>query len=103
MAWLEDDILENSDSLSLFFGIPPAELDAMPPNSRLILQMGYAALQDAGIAPKSLSGQPWAIYTSMNESGWNEEQSVLADPKSESAMSTTVTAFLIAAYRASRA
>ena len=79
MAWLADEEFENTDSLALFFGLSPAEVKAIPPNSRLVLQMAYNALEDAGIAPKSLSGKPWGVYTSMNDSGWKEQQLMRED------------------------
>lgn len=74
MAWLADEEFDNTDSLALFFGLSPTDAKAIPPNSRLVLQMAYNALEDAGIAPKSLSGKPWGVYTSMNDSGWKEQQ-----------------------------
>lgn len=81
MAWLSDDDFDNKESLGLFFALPPSEVDSMPPNSRLVLQMAYSALEDAGIAPKSLSGRPWGVYTCMNDSGWKEQQVMQRDSK----------------------
>ncbi len=73
-GWLDDVSLDNANSLASFFGIPPVELEAMPPNTRLVMQMGYKAIQDAGVAPSSLNKKDWGIFTSMNESGWKESR-----------------------------
>jgi acyl carrier protein len=72
IAWLEDKDLMSASSFASFFGLMPAEAQTIPPSARLIVQLGYAAIEDAGIAPKSLDGKPWAVFTSMNDSGWNE-------------------------------
>lgn len=74
MAWLDDRVIDNVSSVASFFRLPPAEVEAMPPNIRLVMQMGYSALEDAGIAPSSLSGKPWGVFTSMNDSGWRENR-----------------------------
>ncbi len=79
MAWLTDEDFDNADSLASFFGISPSDAKGIPPNSRLVLQMAYCALEDAGIAPKSLSGRPWGVFTSMNDSGWKEQQLLRED------------------------
>lgn len=68
--WLDDEILDNTLSFSNLFKIPPRDVKAMSPNARLVLQLGYEAIQDAGIAPQSLRGKNWGVFTSVNESGW---------------------------------
>jgi len=74
MCWLDNEALDNVSSVADFFSIAPSEAEAMSPNARLVMQLGYEALQDAGIAPKSLSNRPWGIFTSLNESGWRERR-----------------------------
>ncbi|TFY77731.1 hypothetical protein EWM64_g6280, partial [Hericium alpestre] len=54
--------------------LPQHEVVEMPPNIRLRMQMGYRALEDAGIAPRSLYGKPWGMFTSVNDSGWGERR-----------------------------
>ncbi|KAF9461926.1 polyketide synthetase [Collybia nuda] len=73
MGWLDDSIIDVI-SLSEFFGIPPTEVEYMSPNSRLVLKLGYEAIEDAGIAPTSLGGKPWGIFTALNDSGWRERR-----------------------------
>ncbi|KAF8636077.1 hypothetical protein AX17_003784 [Amanita inopinata Kibby_2008] len=74
MGWLGDDIAHDTLSLADFFGLTPRDVEAMNPNARLALKLGYEAIEDAGIAPMSLSGKPWAIFTCVNNSGWDEKR-----------------------------
>lgn len=72
MGWLDLRTLDDIHSFSTFFNIPPPEAAAMSPNARLVMQHGYNALEDAGMAPRSVSGRRWGIFTSLNDSGWRE-------------------------------
>ncbi|MEU5313862.1 beta-ketoacyl synthase N-terminal-like domain-containing protein, partial [Streptomyces sp. NPDC021562] len=45
-----------------FFGISPHEAQAIDPQQRLALELGWEALEDAGIAPDSLGGSPAGVY-----------------------------------------
>lgn len=45
-----------------FFGISPRQAAAMDPQHRLILELAWEALEDAGITPASLRGVPGAVY-----------------------------------------
>jgi acyl transferase domain-containing protein/acyl carrier protein len=45
-----------------FFGITPREAMELDPQQRLLLETAWEALERAGIAPDSLSGQPVAFY-----------------------------------------
>ncbi|EPQ51410.1 hypothetical protein GLOTRDRAFT_49200 [Gloeophyllum trabeum ATCC 11539] len=72
MGWLDLRPLDDVHSFSTFFNIPPPEAAAMSPNARLVMQHGYNALEDAGMAPRSVSGRRWGIFTSLNDSGWRE-------------------------------
>ena len=46
----------------LFFNIPPHEADMMDPAERFFLQESWRAIENAGIAPASLSGRPWGVF-----------------------------------------
>ncbi|KAJ8518269.1 hypothetical protein ONZ45_g4625 [Pleurotus djamor] len=72
--WLDDATFDHVGALARFFQIPPKEVQAMSPNARLVLQLGYEALEDAGIAPKSLRGTNWGVFSSVNDSGWRERR-----------------------------
>jgi len=45
-----------------FFGISPAEAEAMDPQHRLQLETAYEALENAGIALSSVRGSPTGVY-----------------------------------------
>ncbi|EPQ51312.1 thiolase-like protein, partial [Gloeophyllum trabeum ATCC 11539] len=72
MGWLSEPLLDDDISFSEFFNISPADVKCMSPNARLVLQLAYNAIEDAGIAPRSLVGQKWSVYTSTNDSCWRE-------------------------------
>ena len=46
----------------LFFGISPAEAEAMDPQHRLFLEEGYRAFEDAGYGPRLLSNVNCGVY-----------------------------------------
>jgi len=45
-----------------FFGISPREAEAMDPQQRIMLQLAWTCLEDAGIKPSKLSGQRVGVY-----------------------------------------
>ena len=45
-----------------FFGISPREAVQMDPQQRILLELAYEAMEDAGIAPASLAGSDTAVY-----------------------------------------
>ena len=45
-----------------FFGIAPREAPAIDPQQRLFLETVWAALEDAGIVPQTLDGQPVGVF-----------------------------------------
>src|SRR5579872_5929453 len=53
-----------------FFGILPREAESMDPQQRLFLQASYAALEDAGYAPKSLAGKPVGVFVGVGHADY---------------------------------
>lgn len=45
-----------------FFGIPPRQAASMDPQQRLIMELSWEALEDAGTVPAALRGTPGAVY-----------------------------------------
>ncbi|HLO76601.1 MAG TPA: beta-ketoacyl synthase N-terminal-like domain-containing protein [Magnetospirillum sp.] len=61
-----------------FFGIPPAEAEIMDPQFRLLLELGYEALEDAGQPLHRLSGGDHGTYVGVCFSEYRER--LLAEP-----------------------
>ncbi|BBB01306.1 polyketide synthase [Actinacidiphila reveromycinica] len=45
-----------------FFGVSPRESAEMDPQQRLALELGWEALEDAGVVPETLRGLPVGVY-----------------------------------------
>ncbi|GAA3732118.1 acyl transferase domain-containing protein/acyl carrier protein [Spinactinospora alkalitolerans] len=62
-----------------FFGISPAEARSMDPQQRMLLEVAYEALEDAGVAPDRLAGTPAGVFIGMMSGDYWEIQT--SDPK----------------------
>ncbi len=82
-----------------FFGITPREAAAMDPQQRMLLEVAWEALENAGIPPDSLSGSRTGVMMGVY---FNEYQSMLAaSPECVNAYTGTGNAHSIAVGRIS--
>ncbi|WP_436497489.1 beta-ketoacyl synthase N-terminal-like domain-containing protein [Actinokineospora sp. HUAS TT18] len=82
-----------------FFGITPREAAVMDPQQRIVLEVAWAALEHAGIAPSSLHGSRTGVY--MGVSATEYGSLTMADPDAVDAWSATGAAASIVANRLS--
>ena len=63
-----------------FFGISPAEAEAMDPQQRISLEVAWRAVEDAGVDPHTLAGRRVGVYVGVMGNEWG--QITLTDPSS---------------------
>ena len=83
---------------SQFFGIAPREAEVMDPQHRLMLEVAWEALEDAGIAPDRLNGSPTGVFMGIYNNDYGQ---LLAEPQSINAHVVTGNSPSIAAGRLS--
>ena len=82
-----------------FFGISPREAASMDPQQRLVLEIGWEALENAGHAPASLAGSKTGIYFGICNSDYGRV--LLTQPDRFDPYIGTGSAYSIAAGRLS--
>ena len=55
-----------------FFGVSPREAELMDPQQRLALEVGWEALEHAGISPKALAGTDTAVLMGVNSDDYGK-------------------------------
>ncbi|ODA67382.1 Polyketide synthase PksJ [Methyloligella halotolerans] len=63
-----------------FFDILPREAQSMDPQQRLFLQASFAALEDAGLAPKSLAGRAVSVFAGIGFADYPTEMRLAGAP-----------------------
>jgi acyl transferase domain-containing protein len=85
----------------LFFGISPREAVSMDPQHRLLLQVGWEALERAGQAPSQLVGSRTGVFVGIGQMDYAQLQLNSSDTKSISAYDGTGNGFCFAPGRLS--
>jgi acyl transferase domain-containing protein/SAM-dependent methyltransferase len=80
-----------------FFGIAPLEAASMDPQQRLVLQLAWEALENAGHSPAALAGTRAGIYLGIANSDYG--RALFAHPDAIDPYFSTGTAFSIASGR----
>ena len=57
-----------------FFGISPREAAHIDPQQRLLMEVAWEALEDAGLAPEKLAGQPVGVFVGMSSYDYAGQQ-----------------------------
>ncbi|KAK2030548.1 ketoacyl-synt-domain-containing protein [Colletotrichum zoysiae] len=70
--FLEDDDVTMFDAQ--FFSIGPQEAEAMDPQHRLLLEVVYEGLEDAGISLEETSGTATSAYVGLMSADWQDLQ-----------------------------
>ncbi|GJM16961.1 MAG: hypothetical protein DHS20C13_22880 [Thermodesulfobacteriota bacterium] len=66
-AFLEDISLFDAD----FFNIAPREAKLIDPQQRILLEMGWTCLEDAGYAPPDLFGKNIGVFIGVSDTGYH--------------------------------
>ena len=67
--------IEDVDAFDLsFFGFSPREVEAMDPQQRIMLELTWSCLEDAGICPSHISGQKVGVYVGVFNFDYKELQ-----------------------------
>jgi acyl transferase domain-containing protein/aryl carrier-like protein len=82
-----------------FFGIAPREAKFIDPQQRVFLEVVWAALEDGGIPPKTLSGSKTGVFVGISTNDYG--QWLLAGPEAVDTYTTTGLASTMAANRLS--
>ena len=84
-----------------FYGISPREAVRIDPQHRLLLEVAWEALEDAGLAADRLAGQPVGVFVGISTHDYGDIQMYPAHRLSLDAHSNTGTATSVAANRIS--
>ena len=84
-----------------FFGISPREVASMDPQQRILLEVAWEALENAGIVPGTLAGSQTGVFVGMSTNDYSGLQIKHGDLANFDAYVGTGTSFSVAAGRIS--
>ncbi len=84
-----------------FFGITPREAVSMDPQHRLLLEVSYEALEDAGESPEKLRGSDTGVFVGIGTNDYLQLRSRASDLKEVDAYLATGTSHSVASGRIS--
>ena len=65
--------MTSGDSIPAVFGISPREADQIDPQQRILLQLTWEALEDAGIRPSSIANTEVGVYVGASQTDYGHE------------------------------
>jgi acyl transferase domain-containing protein/acyl carrier protein len=86
---------------SNFFRISPREASSMDPKQRLLLEVAWEALEDAGLISKAIAGSRTGVFVGMSNHDYLYLQSKINDPAIFDAYSSTGVSHSVASGRLS--
>ncbi|MBN3925716.1 type I polyketide synthase [Nostoc sp. NMS4] len=94
--------IENIDQFDAqFFGISPKEAERIDPQQRILLEVAYEALEDAGQVPEHLSGSKTGVFIGISSHDYIDIQTSVSDRTLINAYTNQGGAMSIAANRIS--
>ena len=85
-AFLEEKVVRDFDSS--FFMVSAREADSLDPQQRILLEVTWEALENAGIAPSSLAGSKTGVYIGLHWDDYSAERYYIPHPSTINAYST---------------
>ena len=82
-----------------FFGISPREVTSMDPQQRILLEVAWEAIENAGIVPEALAGSQTGVFIGMSTNDYSGLQVKHGDLANFDAYVGTGTSFSVAAGR----
>src|SRR5215210_4097336 len=84
-----------------FFGMSPREATRADPQQRLLMEVAYEAIEDAGIAPERIAGTRTGVFVGISTLDYGGIQTGSTERRSINAYTNLGSAFAIAANRLS--
>src|SRR3954470_9181507 len=84
-----------------FFGMPPREATGADPQQRILMEVAYEAIEDAGLAPERIAGTSTGVFIGISTLDYGGIQTGSTERRSINAYTNLGSAVAIAAHRLS--